>query len=179
MRPRPLFAATYVALALAALSAAPAPAAEKAAAKAAAKPGEKPPGCEGTISGDAKGKFDCTAIIGTMRDGQLVFAISVPAAIEGFPSLVPGAFVLPGKAEPRSFSLDELGAGKAAVAVEKGLLYTATKTTGQRGEVALTLRSVERKLDIPGAYAVHGTYRARLLPAGGGRTGEVVVDVKF
>lgn len=175
MRSRLLLAATHVALALAALAAAPAPAAEEAGAKT---PG-KASACQGTISGDAQGAFECRAIIGTMRDGQLVFALSVPTPVDGFPSLAPGAFVLPGKAEPRSYTLDELGAGKAAVAVEKGLLYTATKTTGQRGEVTLTFTSVKKHPDVPVAFEVHGTYRAKLLPAGGGRTGQVFVDVKF
>jgi hypothetical protein len=31
----------------------------------------------------------------------------------------------------------------------------------------------------PGAWEIHGTYRARLVPAGGSRAGEVIVEVTF
>jgi hypothetical protein len=69
--------------------------------------------------------------------------------------------------------------GRASVAADGGTLYTATRTTGQRGEVKLVLATVKKTAKVKGTWEVHGTYRARLIPAGGGKTGEVVVDVKF
>jgi hypothetical protein len=67
----------------------------------------------------------------------------------------------------------------ASVAAEGGTLYTATKTSSQRGEVTVTLRSATPDPARPGGFVVHGSYRARLLPAGGGKQGEVVVAVRF
>lgn len=76
-------------------------------------------------------------------------------------------------------TLDDLGMGKASVAAEGGVLYTATKTTGQRGEVTLVLREASRDPGRKGAWIVHGTYRARLIPAGAGKEGDVLVEVTF
>jgi hypothetical protein len=135
--------------------------------------------CSGTVSGDVTATFSCTALLGTQEGGQLAFSISIPGPIEGIPALVPGAFLVPGKATARTYTLDELGFGKASVAAEGGALYTAAKTSSQRGEVTLTIRSLKKSVKIPGAWDVHGTYRARLLRVGGGQKGEVVVDVKF
>jgi hypothetical protein len=108
-----------------------------------------------------------------------MIVISTLGPVEGVPSLVPGSFMLPDAPRTGTYRLDDLGMGKASVALEGGTLYTAAKTSSRRGEVTLQLTSVTGSEKAPGAYDVHGTYRARLLPAGGGKTGEVVVDVKF
>lgn len=144
-----------------------------------AVPAAEPARCEGTLSGDVTAKFACSVVLGTQAGGDLAFVISIPGPLEGVPSLVPGAFELPAPAKKGTFTLNELGMGKASVAKEGGALYTATKTSSQRGEVTLTLTSVKRSAKIPGGYDVRGTYRAKLVPVGGGLTGEVVVDVKF
>jgi hypothetical protein len=138
-----------------------------------------PSRCQGTLSGDVKARFACSVVLGTQASGEHVFVISTPGPVEGIPSLVPGGFVFPLPVKPGTYGLAELGVGKASVAVEGGALYTATKTSGQRGDVTLTLRSVKQSPRIPGGFEVRGTYRARLVPVGGGRGGEVVVDVKF
>jgi hypothetical protein len=139
----------------------------------------EPARCRGTLSGDVKASFDCTALLGTQDGGQLVFVITIPRPLDGVPSLVPGAFQVPGAPQARTYRLSDLGMGKASVAVEGGLLYTAAKTSSQRGEVTLELTSLRKSKAVPGGYDVHGTYRAVLIPAGGGRKGEVVVEVKF
>ena len=144
----------------------------------------KDPECQGTLSGDVKATFDCSVVVGTQASGEQVFVIRLPGPVDGIPSLVPGAFLLPGAAAKRTYTLDDLGMGKAAVAVENGALYTATKTSGQRGAVTLELRSVKKSESAPGVFVVHGTYRARLVPAGDrpvadGLAGEIIVDVKF
>lgn len=135
--------------------------------------------CEGTLSGDAKATFPCSVVLGTQAGGEHAFVISVPAPVEGIPSLVPGAFQLPAAPRPGTYTLAELGMGKAAVAVEGGALYTAAKTSSQRGEVTLALTSVRKRRNVPGGYDVRGAYRAKLVPVGGGKTGEIVVDVRF
>ena len=105
--------------------------------------------------------------------------IAPTGPIPGVPSYVPGTFEITGLLRPGTYTLDQLGAGRASVAAENRTLYTATKTTGQRGEVTLVIESVEKDPARPGGRRIHGTYRARLLPAGGGKSGEVLVLVEF
>jgi hypothetical protein len=138
-----------------------------------------PATCEGTLSGDVKARFTCAAVVGTLAPGAHAFVITIPGPIDGIPSVVPGAFELPAPVKRGTYTLDELGMGKASVAAEGGLLYTAAKTSSQRGEVTLELRSVRKSRNVPGAFEVRGRYRARLVPVGAGRSGEVVVDVRF
>jgi hypothetical protein len=139
----------------------------------------EPSRCAGTLSGDVTATFACSVVVGTQSGGAAAFVINIPGPIEGVPSLVPGAFQLEGPVAAGTYTLSELGMGKASVAVEGGALYTATKTSSQRGEVTLTLASVKKSRKVPGGLDVRGTYRARLLPVGGGQRGEVVVDVRF
>jgi hypothetical protein len=136
------------------------------------------PGCRGTLAGSVRGAFACSAAV-VVRGGASYFVIEPAGPVEGVPAYAPGAFELRGKVEAGTYDLDRLGMGRASVAAEGGTLYTATKTTGRRGEVKLTLTSVRRVAGAPGAYAVRGTYRARLVPAGDGKSGEVVVEVRF
>lgn len=139
----------------------------------------RPPACEGTLSGEVKARFVCSIVFGTVAPGDHAFVISIPGPIEGIPSLVPGAFQFPAPVTPGTYTLADLGMGKASVAGEGGVLYTAAKTSSERGEVTLELRSVKRSQKVPGAFEVRGRYRARLLPVGAGRSGDVVVDVRF
>ena len=64
------------------------------------------------------------------------------------------------------------------IAAEGSALYTATRTTSQRGEVTLVLTSVRKGPGGKG-HVAHGTYRAKLVPVGAGKSGEVVIDVTF
>ena len=125
------------------------------------------------------GKFDCQVSVTEGEGGALYLVIAATSQVEGIPSLVPGSFEVTGLLAPGTYSLGDLGVGKAAVAAEGGTLYTATRTTGQRGEVKLVLSKVEKGAKGKGPFVVHGSYRARLIPAGGGKTGEVVVEVAF
>jgi hypothetical protein len=138
-----------------------------------------PPACSGTLSGSVTGKFDCEVSVTAGEDGAVFLVIAPTTRVDGVPSLVPGSFEVTGLLAPGTYRLEDLGMGKAAVAAEGGTLYTATRTTGQRGEVKLVFSKVGKGGKGKGPYVVHGSYRARLLPAGGGKTGEVVVEVKF
>lgn len=134
--------------------------------------------CRGKLSGSVKATFDCSAQLETDSEGRTFFVINPTGPIAKVPSCAPGAFELPGGAAAGSYTLDTLGMGRASVAAEGGTLYTATRTTGQRGEVRLKLTRVVPRSGKKAAV-VHGTYRARLLPAGAGKTGEVIVEVRF
>jgi hypothetical protein len=137
------------------------------------------PACAGTLSGSVTGKFECVVSVTTGEADKVYLTIAATTQVEGVPSLVPGSFEVTGLLRPGTYELSDLGMGKASVAAEGGVLYTATRTTGQRGEVKLTFKKVETGARGNGAPVVHGAYRARLIPAGGGKTGEVIVEVKF
>jgi hypothetical protein len=139
----------------------------------------EPPACQGTLSGKVKASFTCDVVVWTNENGVPVLAIQGRGPIADVPSYVPGAFELPRPVRAGTYTLDELGMGKASVAAEGGTLYTATKTTSQRGEVRLVLQTAQENPKARGTWVVHGTYRARLVAAGGGKEGDVVVDVAF
>lgn len=143
------------------------------------RPAAGGPACAGRLSGAVEGKFACLARVTTGQDGQVVFVITPTETIPDVPTYQPGSFLLPHRPEVKTYTLDGLGMGMASVAKEGGTLFTATRTSGRRGEVTLTLRSVAADPGEKGAWTVHGSYRARLLPAGGGKRGEVVVEVDF
>lgn len=144
----------------------------------AAPAGAGAPACKGTLSGAARGSFTCK-VSAFEKDGGHYLVFEPAGPVEGVPGYWPGSFQLPGKLEARRYTLDDMVAGRASVGVEGGALYTATKTSGQRGEVAIELRSVAPDRAAPGSYRVRGSYRARLLPAGAGKSGEVRLDVTF
>jgi hypothetical protein len=145
--------------------------------------------CHGTLSGSVRGKFGCLVETRRGDEGQILFVITAKDPLPGVPQYAPGAFELPEPLAAGTYTLDTLGMGLASVAAEGGTLYTASKTLQQRGEVALKLTSVTKTprghepgvQPGPGAgpYSVRGTYRARLVPAGAGKSGEVIVEVSF
>ncbi len=135
--------------------------------------------CSGSLSGSVKGEFTCIVDVTTSDDGKVVFVISPKDPIADVPSYAPGAFEIPEPPRARTYTLDSLGLGRASVAAAGGTLYTATKTSSQRGEVTLVLARVRKHPKTKGAFEVRGSYRARLIPAGAGKQGEVIVEVKF
>ena len=137
------------------------------------------PACKGRLSGSVQGKFGCAARVSTNAEGQILFVITPKDPIENVPTYQPGSFELPHPPAVKTYTLDTIGLGMASVAREGGTLFTATKTAGQRGELTLTFRSVKADPKVKGAYAVRGAYRARLVPTGYGKQGEVIVEVDF
>lgn len=137
------------------------------------------PTCQGRLSGKVTGTFACDVSLTEPGDGEAMFAVQPRGPVPDVPAYAPGAFRVPLPVRTGKFTLDELGMGKASVAAEGGVLYTATKTTGQRGEVTLLLREAKPDPGKKGAWIVHGTYRAKLIPAGAGKQGEVLVEVDF
>lgn len=144
----------------------------------AAAPAAAAPACQGTLSGSAKGTFNCK-VSALEQDGNHYLVIEPLGPVPGVPGYWPGSLQLPGKPEARSYRLDQLVAARASVGVEGGTLYTATKTSGQRGEMELKLHSVKADRTRPGVFLVSGTFRAKLIPAGAGKSGEVQLDVTF
>ncbi len=141
--------------------------------------GEPAGRCRGTLSGAVKREFRCSASVVQEAGGPPVFTIVPLEELAGVPSYVPGSFEIPAPPAPGSFTLDTLGMGRAVVALENGTLYSAAKTSSQRGEVRLDLRRVKPVPSTPGSYEVEGRFRARLLPAASARKDDVVVEVSF
>jgi hypothetical protein len=146
---------------------------------AAATVAAEPAACKGTISGIVTGKFDCVVTLKEVGDGLALFDVQPRGPVDGVQSYAPGSFQIPLPVEARSYTLDELGQGRASLIDGEGTLYSATKTTRQRGDVTIALQSLKKDPKAPGTWSVHGSYRARLLPAGSASTSEVFVDVKF
>jgi hypothetical protein len=146
---------------------------------AAIVPGAAAAACRGEISGDIKAKFSCVATLGPAEDGTPVFTITPKDVVPDVPVYKPCSFQMPVPVKPGKYGLDDLGMGMASLAIEGGALYTAAKTSSRRGEVTLELKSVKPDPARPGGFIVHGSYRARLVPAGDGKKGEVVFDVSF
>lgn len=137
------------------------------------------PPCQGRLSGKVTGTFACDVSLTEPGDGEAMFVVQPRGPVPDVPAYAPGAFRVPLPVRAGTFTLHDLGMGKASVAAPGGALYTATKTTGQRGEVELVLREARPDPARKGAWIVHGTYRARLIPAGAGKEGDVVVEVSF
>ena len=144
-----------------------------------ASPVRAEPACQGRLSGKVTGTFACDVSLTEPGDGDAMFVVQPRGPVPDVAAYAPGGFRVPLPVRAGTFTLQELGMGKASVAAEGGVLYTATKTTGQRGEVTLVLREVRRDPARQGAWIVHGTYRAKLIPAGAGKQGDVVVEVTF
>jgi hypothetical protein len=136
--------------------------------------------CRGKISGDIEATFTCVVSVAPGGDeGGPVFTITAKDVLDRIPVYKPGSFLLPAPVKPGTYRLDDLGMGMASLAIDGGALYTAAKTSSHRGEVTLELKSVKPARGTAGAFVVHGRYRAKLVPAGGGKTGEVSFDVSF
>lgn len=146
---------------------------------AAAVSAPAPAACRATLTGAVRADFECVASLIAGEERKVFFVLRATAPLEGIPACAPGSFEVPAPPAARTYPLAELGPGLASVAAEGGTLFTAAKTTGLRGEVTLRLTSVAPDPARQGAWIIHGTYRARLLPVGGGRTGEVVVEARF
>lgn len=136
------------------------------------------PECKGTISGSVTATFGCLAGV-TSHSGKYFFVVTGKDKLEKIPSYVPGSFELPGEPKVGTYTLDDLGLGRAAVAADGGALYSAQKTSSQRGEVTVKLTEVKPDPALAGTWKIHGTYRAVMPVVGGGKTGEVILEVRF
>ncbi|MGA8892027.1 MAG: hypothetical protein WB493_10690 [Anaeromyxobacteraceae bacterium] len=146
---------------------------------AGAPTGAGAPACQGTVSGSVQGAFSCSVSLRPGDEGMAVLVIEAVAPIPGVPAVSPGAFEIPEPVREGVYTLDTLGQGLASLAAEGGTLYTAARTSGKRGEVQVTLTEVRADPERKGHRIVRGVYRARLVPVGSGRTGSVVIEVRF
>ena len=139
-----------------------------------ARAAERP--CSGKLSGVAKGLFECVVSVTNGAEGQGYLVIVPKGPVEGVRAFSPGSFEFAGKLAAGSYDLASLVAARASLITEDGALFSATKTTGARGELTLTLQSVKQHA---GKTLASGVLRARLLPSGTLKSGEVFVEVTF
>jgi hypothetical protein len=138
------------------------------------------PACTGALSGAFAATFKCAVTVRDLGDGTAVIDLKQTEKVEGIGAFGVGSWIIPGKPSRRSYSFDALGLGKSSVILDKdGALFTASRTMRSRGEVSLELTSVAPAKSAPGTYAVHGSFRARLIPMANARKDEVLVQVTF
>jgi hypothetical protein len=138
------------------------------------------PACTGTVSGAFKATFECTAVARDLGDGTSVVQISLSKPVEGLHAVTVGAWIVPGEPAVRTYAFGDLGPGRASAILDKeGVLYAASKTTGERGEATLTLKSVKKLAQPPGTFKLSGTYRVRMPSPNSTRTDEMVIEARF
>jgi len=135
--------------------------------------------CKGELSGAVKGTFRCAVEVRDGGDGVVTLGVTALEPVAGVQSLAPGGFQLPGPLKARTYTLADVVNGRVAVIAADGVLYSATRTTGTRGEATLALREVKRLAQPAGAWAVRGRLEARLKPSGSPRADEIVLVVEF
>lgn len=138
------------------------------------------PGCRGSLSGAAKGQFRCAASVSVNDEGRSTLSIRLTEPLPGVKSLAPGAMEIAGTFVEGSYTLDQATAARASVVTEGGLLFSATRTTGKRGEMKLTVRRVTRDARARGGVgSLAGSLRAVLVPENPGVSEQVVLEVEF
>lgn len=132
--------------------------------------------CQGTLRGAVEGTFRCT--VEARPDGEAVgLSVTALGPVGESRSFAPGGFQLAAPLRAGTYRLGDMQAARSSIIASTGALYSATRTSGQRGEVTLTLSSVAGPKG--GAYRVHGTLHAVLLPSGSPRQDSVTLDVEF
>jgi hypothetical protein len=165
-----------------ALAAGPARAEQAAPARpaAVAKPAE-PASCTGTLSGAFKATFKCGVVVRDLGDGTAVLEIALQEKkIDGVTSFAPGGWIIPGVPAKGTYPLAALGQGRSSLILEAdGTLFSAQRTSTERGEVTLVLTKVRGSTALPGTYEVAGTFTATLPAAASRRSDAITVQVKF
>lgn len=139
----------------------------------------QPATCSGTLDGAVKATFECTVSLERSRQGKAVtLVISPVGAVTGVRSFQPARFDIPEPISVKTYRLDTLGPGRSRLETARGKVFSATRSKATRGDVELSLDTVERERSASGGYTVSGTLHARLA-AGGARADPVILDVTF
>jgi len=141
----------------------------------------EPAGCSGTLSGAFKAAFKCGVVVRDLGDGTAVIEIALTEKdIPGVTSVGLGGWIIPGTPAKGSYPFAALGQGRSSLILEAdGTLFSAQRTSQERGEVSLTLTKVTKSTKAPGTYQVSGSFTAILPAAASRRTDTIVVKVKF
>lgn len=140
----------------------------------------EPAPCTGTLSGAAKATFKCGVVVRDLGDGTAVLEIALKEKIDGVTAFGPAGWIIPGDPARRTYAFAELGQGRASLILEAdGTLFSAQRTSSERGDVTLVLTKVQRSATQPGTWAVSGSYTATLLAAASRRTDSITVQIKF
>lgn len=137
------------------------------------------PGCSGTISGAVAGAFDCTVAMAKGSAGTISFVVTPAAEVPGTKAFAPGDLEIRGPLEIKTYMVPALVQAKASLTTGAGAVFAAAGGTRGKGEVTLSIETLERYAQLPGRLVVNGTYQARLVPTKKAKKGEVLVDVRF
>lgn len=140
----------------------------------------EPAPCTGTLSGATKASFKCGVVVRDLGDGTAVLEIALKEKIDGVAAFGPAGWIIPGAPAKRTYAFADLGQGRASLILEAdGTLFSAQRTSSERGDVTLVLTRVQRSTRQPGTWEVSGSYTATLLAAASPRTDSITVQVKF
>jgi len=135
-------------------------------------------GCSGKLSGAVKGSFSCKVKARAKGSGAVLLVVSparLPRSVKAF---APGELEIPGPVEKKEYTLATLKSARALLTTATHQTFIAEKGQEAKGDLTLEIDSVE-KGEAHGVAALGGTLRARLVPAPGGRGGDVIVDLRF
>lgn len=136
--------------------------------------------CTGTLSGAATGTFKCGLVVRDLGDGTAVLEIVHKEKTEGVRAFTPGGWIIPGTPAKRTYAFADLGQGRSSLILEAdGTLFSAQRTSAERGDVTLVLTNAKAAPKAPGTWEVSGSFKATLLAAASRRTDAVTVEVKF
>jgi hypothetical protein len=136
--------------------------------------------CTGTLSGAHQASFKCGVVVRDLGDGTAVIEIKLKERLDGVGSFTPAGWIIPGAPAPGTYPFAALGQGRSSLILEAdGTLFSAQRTSSERGDAVLTLTKVKKAAKAPGTWEVSGTFTATLPAAASRRTDEIVVRVKF
>jgi hypothetical protein len=136
-------------------------------------------GCRGELSGAVEGKLGCAVRVQPAGEGTVYLSFDLVEKPDGVPGVDLGSFEIALPLQARTYALEDVRAGRAAVYAKGGTIYSAYRTTGRKGEVTLRLTRVKPDPDVPGGFVVSGSYRARLPATASPKEDEVVVSLEF
>ncbi len=140
-----------------------------------------PAGCTGTLSGAVTGTFKCGVLVRDLEDGTAVLEIKLVEKPDTLDAFFPGNWILPGGPKVQAYPFEVLGHGRSSlIVVEGGTLYSAQRSSSERGEVTIVLTRVTPQKTKPATWAVGGSLRATLPPAASlNKKAPIVLDVRF
>jgi hypothetical protein len=131
--------------------------------------------CTVTLSGAVKGSFKCQMGIRTAKQG-VVFSVTPGKLPPNIPAFMAGPIELAGTVKPGTYGTASIKAGRVLLNDSNHVSFGAEVGKPPRGELTLTLKSVEMKGHDATAK---GTLVAKLVSADAKNPGEVAVTIKF
>lgn len=138
------------------------------------------PTCTGTLSGAVEGTFKCGLVVRDLGDGTAVLEFRLLEKPDTVDAFFPGNWIIPGEPAVRAYPFSDLGQGRTSlIVVKSGTLYSAQRSSTDRGDVTVVLSTVKASAAKPRTWEVHGSLRATTLSAASFRKDQVIVEARF